>query len=206
METGLAARKTGVVFDAMSKGLRDALAVQAAEIRIGDEALTVDNVCVMSDRDLNAYTPVRAFGGYIGIELLRASFVTIDGARSQMRFASRSPGEAGEAGSAMISLNDSTTNGTTTRLVDPLPSIDAMLNGQDSRFRMELGSGGLVFLNTSKSGLNLIKTSPFRYQSLTWTPDGVTTFEHRAAVDVVLGGRHFKTCLSHGSRTRRRSP
>ncbi len=191
-EIGLVTEAAGIGLGALNNQVQNALTVKEAEIRIGEKAVAVDNVRVLSDRDLNTYTPVREFAGFIGVELLRNGFVTLNAERTQIRFARRSLEEAGETGSTPIPLGDSATNGIVAGPADPIPSVDITMNGRHGRLRLGSNGSGLAFFNTSKLGAALIKASPYRFQSIIWTPDGVTVFEQGAAVNIDIGDRRVE--------------
>ena len=71
--------------------------------------------------------------------------------------------------------------------------MDITLGSRHARFRLATSGSAFVFFNTSASGAALIKASPYRFDSLAWTPDGVTMFVNGATTDVNIGGRHLRS-------------
>ena len=192
-ELGLATEPAGMGVGALTNQVANAVAAKQAEIRIGGKTVTVNDAWVIPERNPSAYTPVPSFAGYIGLELLRNGFVTLNATRSQIRFAPRSLDETGEAGSTAITLENSATNGIAARPGDPIPSMDLPFGGKRARLRLVIGGSAFVFFNTSALGAALIKASPYRFESRAWTPDGVTILVTGATTDVDIGGRHLRT-------------
>jgi hypothetical protein len=156
------------------------------DIHLGDATIKASPIAI-PDRDLNAYAPIKNYGGSIGAEILQNNVLTIDTAQKRLTLA---PHQAyipaiGEHSSpiSMIDRRNSFSDNTSILA----PTIDITIDGQKYSFYFSTRIGPITFYHRSENGNLAFDKTSHRYKTLNWSPDGVVDGEGGTSIDVAIG-------------------
>ncbi|MGC1300778.1 MAG: hypothetical protein WA840_00255 [Caulobacteraceae bacterium] len=195
---GLRPEPAGVMLSSPTGAIEEELKTDDIDIRISDATIKVSPT-VISDRNLNAYTPVENYGGAIGVELLQHGALTIDVAHKRLILSPHGENYEATGGPGLpISLVEEKIGEHYSILA---PYIELTFDGKAADFFLSSKNSGIEFLLYSKTGKAVLAKTPYRYKILTWSPDNATEGESGVAAgatigDTALGARHAYRGLS----------
>jgi hypothetical protein len=187
MDAGLATRDRGVTRDGDTNGFEQNRQLTDATLRLGDRQISLNGGYVFPDDDIAAHTPVRNYGGILGVEIFREGMVSVDLSHDRLVLSPHT-----DIVPAPNAIELSLAQNATGAELDRLPAVTLSLGGQSSRFRMAFFTNSVSFQQDSRLGQDLLDKSPHRITFRDWTPNGIVRSQSGTAVSLRIGDQQAR--------------